>query len=87
MESKQINGLFNSAFLNMGKLFILKGLIGLTAIQVGSLVCIWLFFTVDWFQKFIKKSQREMEIYRLTSMLGTFIPAFFYDSKQKLTVL
>jgi hypothetical protein len=65
--------------LNMGKLFYFnqKGLIGLTAIQVGSLYCICSYiFTVDWFQKFIKKSQREMEIYRF-DINGTFIPAFF----------
>jgi hypothetical protein len=39
-------------------------------------------FTVDWFQKFIKKSQREMEIYRF-DFNGTFIPAFLYDSANR----
>jgi hypothetical protein len=48
--------LFISAFFNMGKLFILnqKGLIGLTALQVGSICICSYIFTVDWFQKFIK---------------------------------
>jgi hypothetical protein len=43
MESKQIKWVIYSAFLNMGKLFILikKGLIGLTAIQVGSLCIVF----------------------------------------------
>jgi hypothetical protein len=51
--------LFNGTCL-ISFILIKKGLIGLSALQVGSLRIIFAdFFIVDWFQKFVKDSKRK----------------------------
>jgi hypothetical protein len=54
--------LFSRTCLDLGSSFILikKGLIGLSALQVGSLRIIFAaVFITDWFQKFVKDSKKE----------------------------
>jgi drug/metabolite transporter (DMT)-like permease len=65
-----------------GSSFILikKGLVGLTAIQVGSLRIIFagLFLLIVGFSSLKKISLRQWKFVALTSFFGTFIPAFFF---------
>ncbi|OXA84382.1 DMT family transporter [Flavobacterium hercynium] len=65
-----------------GSSFILikRGLVGLTAIQVGSLRIIFaaLFLLIVGFSSLKKISRRQWKFIALTSVFGTFIPAFFF---------
>ncbi|WP_269234599.1 DMT family transporter [Flavobacterium flavigenum] len=65
-----------------GSSFILikRGLVGLTAIQVGSLRIIFagLFLLIVGFSSLKKISVRQWKFVALTSFFGTFIPAFFF---------
>ncbi|MFH7012141.1 DMT family transporter [Flavobacterium sp. FlaQc-52] len=65
-----------------GSSFILIkiGLIGLTAIQVGSLRIIFaaVFLLIIGFSSLKKISRRQWKFIALTSVFGTFIPAFFF---------
>jgi drug/metabolite transporter (DMT)-like permease len=65
-----------------GSSFILikRGLVGLTAVQVGSLRIIFaaLFLLIIGFSSLRKISRRQWKFVALTSVFGTFIPAFFF---------
>ena len=65
-----------------GSSFILikKGLIGLTALQVGSLRIIFaaLFLLLIGFKSLTKIPKEKWKFIALTSMFGTFIPAFLF---------
>ncbi|MDR7208162.1 EamA family transporter [Flavobacterium piscis] len=65
-----------------GSSFILikRGLVGLTAIQVGSLRLIFaaLFLLIIGFSSLKKISRHQWKFIALTSVFGTFIPAFFF---------
>jgi hypothetical protein len=51
-------------------------LIGLSALQVGSLRIIFAAFFVDWFQKFVKDSKEKWKFIAMTS--GTFYSGFSF---------
>ena len=65
-----------------GSSFILikRGLVGLTAVQVGSLRIIFaaLFLLIVGFSSLKKISRHQWKFVALTSVFGTFIPAFFF---------
>lgn len=65
-----------------GSSFILikRGLVGLTAVQVGSLRIIFaaLFLLIIGFSSLKKISRNQWKFIALTSVFGTFIPAFFF---------
>ena len=65
-----------------GSSFILikRGLLGLTAVQVGSLRIIFaaLFLLIIGFSSLKKISRNQWKFIALTSVFGTFIPAFFF---------
>jgi drug/metabolite transporter (DMT)-like permease len=69
-----------------GSSFILikKGLIGLTAIQVGSLRIVFaaFFLLLIGFKSLSKIPKEKWKYIALTSMLGTFIPAFLFAIAQ-----
>lgn len=69
-----------------GSSFILikKGLIGLTAIQVGSLRIIFaaLFLLIIGFKSLSKIPKEKWKFIALTSVFGTFIPAFLFALAQ-----
>jgi drug/metabolite transporter (DMT)-like permease len=79
MESKQIKCYLIVLSLIWGSSFILikKGLIGLTAIQVGSLRIVFaaIFLLLIGF-KSLSNSQREMEIYRFDFNARNFYSCF-----------
>ncbi|HEX8013944.1 MAG TPA: DMT family transporter [Flavobacterium sp.] len=83
MDAKQLKWFYLLLLsLIWGSSFILikKGLVGLTAIQVGSLRIIFagLFLLVVGFSSLKKISLRQWKFVALTSFFGTFIPAFFF---------
>jgi drug/metabolite transporter (DMT)-like permease len=41
-----------------------------------------LFFITDWLQKFVKDSKEKWKFIAMTSMFGTFIPAFLFAIAQ-----
>jgi drug/metabolite transporter (DMT)-like permease len=87
MESKQIKwGYLIVLSLVWGSSFILikKGLIGLTAIQVGSLRIVFaaIFLLLIGFKSLSKIPKEKWKYIALTSMLGTFIPAFLFAIAQ-----
>jgi drug/metabolite transporter (DMT)-like permease len=87
MESKQIKwGYLVVLSLIWGSSFILikKGLIGLTAIQVGSLRIVFaaFFLLLIGFKSLSKIPKEKWKYIALTSMLGTFIPAFLFAIAQ-----
>jgi drug/metabolite transporter (DMT)-like permease len=65
-----------------GTSFILikKGLLGLTAIQVGSLRLVFaaLFLFAIGFKKLLKIPKKSWRYIALTAFFGTFIPAYFF---------
>lgn len=83
MESKQLKwGYLLLLSLVWGSSFILikKGLIGLTAIQVGSLRIIFaaLFLLLIGFKSLFKIPKDKWKFIALTSVFGTFFPAFLF---------
>ncbi|PXY45425.1 DMT family transporter [Flavobacterium hydrophilum] len=83
MDAKQLKWFYLLLLsLIWGSSFILikRGLLGLTAIQVGSLRIIFaaLFLLVVGFSSLKKISLRQWKFVALTSFFGTFIPAFFF---------
>ncbi|MGO4820340.1 MULTISPECIES: DMT family transporter [unclassified Flavobacterium] len=87
MESKQLKwGYLLVLSLVWGSSFILikKGLLGLTAIQVGSLRIIFaaLFLLIIGFKSLSKIPKEKWKYIALTSLFGTFIPAFLFAIAQ-----
>ncbi|KUJ63400.1 permease [Flavobacteriaceae bacterium CRH] len=83
MDAKQLKWFYLFLLsLIWGSSFILikRGLVGLTAIQVGSLRIIFaaLFLLIVGFSSLKKISKRQWKFIALTSVFGTFIPAFFF---------
>jgi len=83
MDAKQLKWFYLLLLsLIWGSSFILikRGLVGLTAIQVGSLRIIFaaLFLLIIGFSSLKKISRRQWKFIALTSVFGTFIPAFFF---------
>jgi len=83
MDAKQLKWFYLLLLsLIWGSSFILikRGLVGLTAIQVGSLRIIFaaLFLLIVGFSSLKKISRRQWKFVALTSVFGTFIPAFFF---------
>jgi len=83
MDAKQLKWFYLLLLsLIWGSSFILikRGLVGLTAIQVGSLRIIFagLFLLIVGFSSLKKISPRQWKFVALTSFFGTFIPAFFF---------
>jgi drug/metabolite transporter (DMT)-like permease len=83
MDAKQLKWFYLFLLsLIWGSSFILikRGLVGLTAIQVGSLRIIFaaLFLLIVGFSSLKKISLRQWKFVALTSFFGTFIPAFFF---------
>jgi drug/metabolite transporter (DMT)-like permease len=83
MESKQLKwGYLLVLSLVWGSSFILikKGLIGLTAIQVGSLRIIFaaIFLLLIGFKSLSKIPKEKWKFIALTSVFGTFVPAFLF---------
>ncbi|WP_166920865.1 DMT family transporter [Flavobacterium poyangense] len=83
MDAKQLKWFYLLLLsLIWGSSFILIkiGLIGLTAIQVGSLRIIFaaLFLLIVGFSSLKKISRHQWKFIALTSFFGTFIPAFFF---------
>jgi hypothetical protein len=68
----------------MGSSFILiKRLIGLTALQVGSLLLYLLLFCFLFGFKFVKNPARQMEFIN-HFYVWTFVPAFFFNRRDEL---
>jgi drug/metabolite transporter (DMT)-like permease len=87
MESKQLKwGYLLVLSLVWGSSFILikKGLLGLTAIQVGSLRIIFaaIFLLIIGFKSLSKIPKEKWKYIALTSLFGTFIPAFLFAIAQ-----
>lgn len=87
MESKQLKwGYLGLLSLVWGSSFILikKGLIGLSAIQVGSLRIIFaaLFLLLIGFKSLSKIPKEKWKFIALTSVFGTFVPAFLFALAQ-----
>ena len=83
MDAKQLKWFYLLLLsLIWGSSFILikRGLVGLTAIQVGSLRIIFagLFLLIVGFSSLKKISLRQWKFVAVTSFFGTFIPAFFF---------
>ncbi|KAF2507957.1 DMT family transporter [Flavobacterium zhairuonense] len=83
METKQLKWLYLAILsLIWGSSFILikKGLIGLTAIQVGSFRIIFaaLFLLIVGFNSLKKISRRQWKYVAITSLFGTFMPAYLF---------
>tara|TARA_R110000868_G_scaffold40111_1_gene138921 strand:- start:3066 stop:3935 length:870 start_codon:yes stop_codon:yes gene_type:complete len=83
MESKQLKwGYLLVLSLVWGSSFILikKGLIGLSAIQVGSLRIIFaaIFLLLIGFKSLAKIPKEKWKFIALTSVFGTFVPAFLF---------
>ncbi|MEO7976008.1 DMT family transporter [Flavobacterium sp.] len=83
MDVKQLKWLYLIVLsLIWGSSFILikRGLVGLTAIQVGSLRIIFagVFLLLIGFSSLRKISRHQWKFIGLTSVFGTFIPAFFF---------
>lgn len=83
MDAKQLKWFYLLLLsLIWGSSFILikRGLVGLTAVQVGSLRIIFagLFLLIVGFSSLKKISVHQWKFVALTSFFGTFIPAFFF---------
>lgn len=83
MDAKQLKWFYLFLLsLIWGSSFILikRGLVGLTAIQVGSFRIIFaaLFLLIVGFSSLKKISRYQWKFIALTSVFGTFIPAFFF---------
>jgi drug/metabolite transporter (DMT)-like permease len=87
MESKQLKWMYLMVLaLVWGSSFILikKGLIGLTALQLGSLRIIFaaVFLVLIGFKSLSKIPAHKWKYIALTSMFGTFIPAYLFAIAQ-----
>jgi drug/metabolite transporter (DMT)-like permease len=87
MESKQLKWIYLVGLaLIWGSSFILikKGLIGLSALQVGSLRIIFaaIFLLLIGFRSLSKIPKEKWKFIAMTSMFGTFIPAFLFAIAQ-----
>lgn len=87
MESKQLKWVYLAVLaLVWGSSFILikKGLIGLTALQVGSLRIVFaaLFLLLIGFKSLFKIPKQKWKYIALTSLFGTFVPAFLFAMAQ-----
>ena len=87
MESKQLKWIYLVVLaLVWGSSFILikKGLIGLTALQLGSLRILFaaLFLVLIGFKSLSKIPKYKWKYIALTSMFGTFIPAYLFAIAQ-----
>mgnify|MGYP003396845086 CR=1 FL=1 len=87
MESKQLKWVYLAVLaLVWGSSFILikKGLIGLTALQVGSLRIVFaaLFLLLIGFKSLFKIPKEKWKYIALTSLFGTFVPAFLFALAQ-----
>lgn len=83
MTSKQLKWVYLTILsLIWGSSFILikKGLIGLTAFQLGSLRIIFaaLFLLLIGFKSLLKIPQHQWKYIALTSVFGTFVPAYLF---------
>lgn len=83
METKQLKWVYLLILsLIWGSSFILikRGLVGLTAIQVGSFRIIFasLFLLIVGFKSLKKIPLQKWKFIALTSLFGTFIPAYFF---------
>lgn len=83
MDAKQLKWLYLFALsLIWGSSFILikKGLVGLTAIQVGSFRIIFaaIFLLLIGFKSLKKISRKQWKYVAITSIFGTCIPAYFF---------
>jgi drug/metabolite transporter (DMT)-like permease len=87
MESKQVKWVYLLVLaLVWGSSFILikKGLIGLTALQLGSLRIIFaaIFLVLIGFKSLSKIPVHKWKYIALTSVFGTFIPAYLFSIAQ-----
>ena len=87
MESKQLKWIYLVGLaLIWGSSFILikKGLIGLSAVQVGSLRIIFaaIFLMVIGFKSLSNIPKEKWKFIAMTSMFGTFVPAFLFAIAQ-----
>ena len=87
MESKQLKWVYLVVLaLVWGSSFILikKGLIGLTALQLGSLRILFaaIFLMIIGFRSLAKIPKFKWKYIALTSMFGTFIPAYLFAIAQ-----
>ncbi|MEC5165147.1 drug/metabolite transporter (DMT)-like permease [Flavobacterium sp. PL11] len=87
MESKQLKWLYLSILaLVWGSSFILikKGLVGLSAFQVGSLRIIFaaVFLLIIGFKTLSKIPTQKWKYIAITSLFGTFIPAYLFAIAQ-----
>lgn len=87
MESKQLKWVYLVGLaLIWGSSFILikKGLIGLSALQVGSLRIIFaaIFLLLIGFKSLSKIPKEKWKFIAMTSMFGTFVPAFLFALAQ-----
>jgi drug/metabolite transporter (DMT)-like permease len=87
MESKQLKWAYLMVLaLVWGSSFILikKGLIGLSALQVGSLRIIFasIFLLLIGFKSLPKIPKQKWKYIAMTSMFGTFVPAFLFALAQ-----
>jgi drug/metabolite transporter (DMT)-like permease len=87
MESKQLKWIYLIVLaLVWGSSFILikKGLIGLSALQVGSLRIIFaaVFLLLIGFKSLPKIPKQKWKYIAMTSMFGTFVPAFLFALAQ-----
>ncbi|CAM2813490.1 DMT family transporter [Flavobacterium frigoris] len=87
MESKQLKWIYLMGLaLIWGSSFILikKGLIGLSALQVGSLRIIFaaIFLLLIGFKSLSKIPKEKWKFIAITSMFGTFVPAFLFALAQ-----
>lgn len=87
MESKQLKWVYLMVLaLVWGSSFILikKGLIGLTALQLGSLRIIFaaVFLVLIGFRSLSKIPRHKWKYIALTSLFGTFIPAYLFAIAQ-----
>jgi len=83
MDTKQLKWIYLTILsLIWGSSFILikKGLIGLSALQVGSFRIIFasLFLLLIGFKSLKKISRRQWKFVAITSVFGTFIPAYLF---------
>ncbi|MBO9583483.1 MAG: EamA family transporter [Flavobacterium sp.] len=83
MDTKQLKWIYLTILsLIWGSSFILikKGLVGLTAIQVGSFRIIFaaLFLLIVGFNSLKKISRRQWKYVAITSLFGTFMPAYLF---------
>lgn len=87
MESRQLKWIYLVGLtLIWGSSFILikKGLIGLSALQVGSLRIIFaaIFLLLIGFKSLLKIPKEKWKFIVMTSMFGTFVPAFLFAIAQ-----